>query len=163
MNATDLLDAAKMKRGLDSDNKLALALGVTRGVVSQWRNGTRTPDPQAAMKLADMAVIDRLEALAICELQRETDPRRKQYWATFIPGLRRLATLVAASIVALFCSGFSEQSLALSVEPIPTEYKFQNSQASRDCKICGLLCKIYVVFSQLFGLYQGFAPIPHRA
>jgi len=100
MEIAALLDLAKAKQSLDSDNRLALALVVSRGMVSAWRKGERAPDAQNAMKLADMAELDRLEVLAICELHRETDPKRRAYWAMFRPGLRRVASMVAAVIGA---------------------------------------------------------------
>lgn len=127
MQIADILDAAKTKRGLDSDNRLALELVVSRGMVSKWRNGHDAPDVQNAMKLADMAELDRLEVLATCELHREKDPKRRAYWAMFKPGLRRVAALVTAPVVALILSSLhSDQTLTSSKSSGSTDYKFPN-------------------------------------
>lgn len=113
MNIPQILDTAKTNQSLDSDNRLALALVVSRSAVSQWRSGSNAPDAQAAMKLADMAGLDRLEVLATCELHREKDPKRRQYWATFLPGLRRVAALVTACIAAALTTPQSAEAVGV--------------------------------------------------
>lgn len=165
MTIPELLDAAKAKQQVDSDNRLALALVVSRGVVSQWRNGVRAPDAQAAMKLADMAGLDRLEVLAICELQRETDPKRRQYWATFLPGLRRVAALVIAGVAALF---MSLQDVSASTLRASDQYSLNINSRTFGHELYALFasvaCRIGMAFLLRFGLYQGLCPrYPHRA
>lgn len=113
MDIPTILDSAKTRQQIDSDNRLALALVVSRSMVSDWRNGKRAPDSQNAMRLADMAGLDRLEVLATCELQREKDPKRRQYWATFLPGLRRMAALVTACSAAALSTPQSAEAVGI--------------------------------------------------
>jgi|GEM_PF-1907237 len=156
MRIADILDAAKAKRSLDSDNRLALELVVSRGMVSAWRSGEKAPDAQNAMKLADMAELDRLEVLATCELHREKDPKRRAYWAMFKPGLRRVAALVTAPVVALILSSLhSEQSLALSESSGSTNYKFPLNRIAFWHKF--MLLRLWLFCNGLVSI-RGFAP-----
>lgn len=165
MNVSELLDAAKARQGLDSDNRLALALVVSRSNVSQWRNGSKAPDAQAAMKLADMAQIDRLQALAICEFQRETDPKRRQYWATFLTGLRRLAAVVVAGIAALILTSpdVSARTLEVNNQYLQTINSRTNRRRSHAKNAYRIAKKAWAIMLRL-SLYQGLRPrYPHRA
>lgn len=69
MRTIEMMDKAMERHGLKSDYALAAALKTSRQVVSRWRNGA-TPDPLHAVLLADLAGIDRMDAVAFAELEK---------------------------------------------------------------------------------------------
>jgi transcriptional regulator with XRE-family HTH domain len=93
MSATNkLLDEAKIKNGYKSDNQLAIALGITRGAVSHYRQGVAKPDLFTMAKLADFTGKKLEDIAATIEAEREENPIKKKYWIKKIGG-------IAASIV----------------------------------------------------------------
>lgn len=53
MKAAEWIDRVKSARGWDSDYRVAKELGLTRQVVSRYRNNPSTMDDEAAVKVAD--------------------------------------------------------------------------------------------------------------
>ncbi|KAF1056808.1 helix-turn-helix transcriptional regulator [Variovorax sp.] len=51
-----LIDKASAMYG--SDNQLAIAMGTTRQVISNWRHGHKSPSTEMQQKLAELAGID---------------------------------------------------------------------------------------------------------
>ncbi|UXY14095.1 hypothetical protein N8I74_12275 [Chitiniphilus purpureus] len=76
----EILDAAKAALGKESDNQLALAMGVTRGAVSSWRIKRTAPDAYALMELQKILKVDARELLAIIEAERAKTEERRGYW-----------------------------------------------------------------------------------
>lgn len=70
MRTDELLDAAKHAAGIESDYALAQRLGVTRAVVSSYRQGRTIPDADVAFRLADVLNDDPARIVALCELER---------------------------------------------------------------------------------------------
>lgn len=95
MNIEQLLDAAKERNGLTSDNQLAKALGVSRQAVSSWRNGIKTPDPVACATLAGLTGEPLARVIGIAGEARAISREEKAVW-------RKLAaTAVMLFVVAL--------------------------------------------------------------
>lgn len=108
-NAIDiLLDEAKEKAGFKADNELALAIGVKRQTISNYRKGRSTPDDYAKSKIADLTGRSLQEVIARIELENEPNEEKRRYWENFY---KRLGG-VAASIVAV---------VTLNMTPSPVE------------------------------------------
>ncbi|SFA98591.1 hypothetical protein SAMN04515620_1112 [Collimonas sp. OK607] len=80
MNQIDLIDAAKQQQGLTSDYKLAQALGITTGRISDLQSGRRPADEAEIMMLADMAKIEPHVAFAAVHKDKEKNPAKRAYW-----------------------------------------------------------------------------------
>jgi transcriptional regulator with XRE-family HTH domain len=120
----ELLDRAKERAGVPSDNQLASALGVKRQTVSNWRQGHNTPDAVACEKLAEITGEPLARVLGIAGEARALSREEKAVW-------RRLATaaaVVLATGAAAYGIDFSaapEATYALAVVYI--------IRTSRDC------------------------------
>jgi len=92
MNAIDkLLNEAKIKTGLKSDNALALEIGITRQVMSMARHGKTTFNAYARRRLADLTGRSTDEINALIEIETETDEAKKEYWRNFYKRLGGVA------------------------------------------------------------------------
>lgn len=96
MNATDYLDAAKKAQGFESDYELAQALHTTTGCLSNYRHGRSVPDAYMMTRLAEMAGLDKLEAIAVAELARSKTKERREHWKGF---LNHAASLIVAIVL----------------------------------------------------------------
>ncbi|BCB27287.1 hypothetical protein SKTS_21730 [Sulfurimicrobium lacus] len=95
-NAIDtLLDEAKEKSRITSDNALALRIGVKKQTISRYRKGLSTPDDYAKSRIADLTGRSLQEVIARIELENEPNEEKRRYWENFF---KRLGG-VAASIV----------------------------------------------------------------
>jgi transcriptional regulator with XRE-family HTH domain len=86
MEIQELLDKAKKRAGLNSDYALAQSLGFTKQAISKWRNDLGAPDAEGALKLAGLAGIEPVAALAVCELAKTRDPDKTAFWKTIAAG-----------------------------------------------------------------------------
>ena len=87
-----LLDKAREIRSCPSDAALAKELHVTRGSVSNWRNGVSLPDEVACARLSDMTGEPLAKVLGMVGEARAVSREAKAVW-------RRLAS--AAALVLL--------------------------------------------------------------
>lgn len=87
MNTNELLDQVKARYGLHSDYSLSAKLGLTRSVVSAYRNGKRMLGDDAALKVAELLDLDPGYVLACMEAERSHSAAAKAAW-------ERLADLV---------------------------------------------------------------------
>lgn len=101
-----LLDKIKETRSLASDNALAIALGVTRGSVSNWRHGKNYPDTVQCATIAGFTGEPLNKVLGIVGEARAISREEKAVW-------RRLAAMAAALALlvgAIPLPGHAEQS-----------------------------------------------------
>lgn len=90
----DLIEAAKRAQELTSDAALARAVGVTRGSISNWKNGVSLPDPVACAALAGLTGEPLARVLGIVGEARAISREEKAVW-------RRLAATVTLLLVAV--------------------------------------------------------------
>lgn len=106
MDINAALDEIKRKKGLDSDYKLAKALELHAGLISDYRKGKRIPDAYAAARIALALELEPLEFLAEIEAATEKNETRRRFWQDFLSRRRQgactlvLALLFGASLVA---------------------------------------------------------------
>jgi transcriptional regulator with XRE-family HTH domain len=104
MTIEKLIEQAKEKANIESDYKLAQALGISRAIVSQWKSGTKHPSTTQAIQLATLAKMDEMEVIARIEAATAKTPEKRKFWTDYIEkrGLAALASMwiLAGSITA---------------------------------------------------------------
>lgn len=89
LSTVQLLDLARERQGGVTDYRISKLLGLTPKHVSNYRVGRSTPVNPVAMRLAELAGVDPMEAVAAVNLERSTSPEDREVWETM---LRRLAS-----------------------------------------------------------------------
>lgn len=113
MNIADLLDAAKTRNEIASDNQLAKALGVSRQAVSSWRTGLKAPDPVACATLAGLTGEPLAKVLGIAGEARALSREEKAVW-------RKLAaTALLGAILCVVPFGNSHAASATYEAVVP--------------------------------------------
>ena len=82
--AKELLLECKIKLGIETDYKLAQALEINRGIVSDYMNEKRTPDAYCAVRIAQILGRDPAEIIATIEADSEKNPKRREFWRDFL-------------------------------------------------------------------------------
>lgn len=102
MKARERLLECKVRLGIKSDYALAKALGINRGTLSGYMNGTRIPDAYTDVKMAEILKVHPMLLLAEFEAETEKNAERKAFWVNFG---RRIKSGVLG-IAALTSTGF---------------------------------------------------------
>jgi len=104
MKASEWIDRVKLARGWDSDYKVAKELGLTRQVVSRYRNNPSTMDDEAAVKVADALGAAPEVVLLDQAIERTKSTEAKAALAGL---LKRLGGAAASILLAAGLGGFS--------------------------------------------------------
>lgn len=84
MNAIEkLLEEAKKKAGIESDNALAIEIGIQRQSINHYRKGRSTPDVYVMSRLADLTGRTLNQVVALVEIEKEQSKEKKEYWRNF--------------------------------------------------------------------------------
>lgn len=83
MKIRERLLECKVKLGLDTDYKLAKALGINRARIHDYMTGKRHPDAYAAVRIGETLGIHPMQLLAEFEEEAAKTPERKAFWAGF--------------------------------------------------------------------------------
>lgn len=94
----EFLDQVKARYGLKSDYALAGKLGLTRSMVSAYRNGKRMLGEEVAVKVADLLELPPGYVLACIEAERSHVPAIRKAWEDLADLVKRHG---AAAAVAL--------------------------------------------------------------
>ncbi|MFA1288201.1 DUF3693 domain-containing protein [Xanthomonas axonopodis pv. nakataecorchori] len=94
-----LIDKARKACDRDSDNCLALTLGLQRATVSKWRHGGKIADANL-MALIDLAQADPALAVKIREEESESVVERKA-WGALWDRLSPVTTVIGAMVLAI--------------------------------------------------------------
>lgn len=89
--AKELLLECKIKLGIETDYKLAQALEINRGIVSDYMNEKRTPDAYAAVRIAQILGRDPAEIIATIEADSEKNLKRREFWRDFLQRAKQAA------------------------------------------------------------------------
>jgi transcriptional regulator with XRE-family HTH domain len=123
-NLDDVLDAALVKIGKDSDRQLAIAMGVTASSLSNWRSRRSTPDAYALMELQKILKIDAREILAIIESERAKTEERRGYWEEVKRSFSTKGTVVAVALASTMMLGaVPEKALSFSKMEVSCQAK----------------------------------------
>lgn len=94
----EFLDAVRVKRGLTSDNQLAIFLGCTRQAISGYRYKRTFLDDEIAMRVADTLDIDPAFVLACVHAERERNLEVRAVWER----IANLSMGVAAALMVVW-------------------------------------------------------------
>ncbi|WP_411831983.1 helix-turn-helix domain-containing protein [Pseudoxanthomonas mexicana] len=92
-----LLDKARARKGITSDNALGAHLKTNRQVISQWRHGDSYPSEENIAELAEMAGDDPVQWLVAIKAVR-ADGKAGKAWSALA---KRLAATAAALMILL--------------------------------------------------------------
>lgn len=87
--ARELLLECKIKIGVKTDYKLAQALKIHSGLVSDYMSGKRNPDAYACMQIGLVLKRDPLLVLAEIEAETEKNEARRLFWQDFLLQVRQ--------------------------------------------------------------------------
>jgi anti-sigma-K factor RskA len=111
MKPSAYLDAVKAQLEIESDYALAKRMEVTRGQILAMRNGSRPIPLAVAFKVAITLQLDPAEVIADLEEQREKNPKRRDFWRSFLSRAALVIVTVACTL-ALSFSAISEGGAA---------------------------------------------------
>ncbi|HEY0955930.1 MAG TPA: hypothetical protein VGE36_14295 [Roseateles sp.] len=80
ISTVELLDAARRHQGDVTDYRIAKILGVPQATVSNYRTGRTKPINSIAMRLAELAGFDPVEAMVAVNLERADTPEDREAW-----------------------------------------------------------------------------------
>lgn len=111
MSATsDLLDRVRDAANIPSDNVLSQRLGITRAVISGWRNGNYPVPDERIAQLCDMAKLDGPLWMALIHAERATSAVERKIWRLMLDRISAAAAVVA--LVALSMPGLANAKTA---------------------------------------------------
>ena len=109
-------DEAKKKLAFESDNAMAVWLGVSRATVSLWRNDVGSMDDYAAAKIAGVLGINPMEVIATANAEREKTEERKEFWQDFYKRLGGIAASIIFVVTFIMTPTPSQAAPVLNAE-----------------------------------------------
>lgn len=97
MEISEIIDAAKKKSGIKSNNGIARAIGITSAAMVRINSGFGLPSDQTMIRLGELAGIDRARALLLLNMWRTEGEAKK----TYSDILSRLGTASLCFIMAI--------------------------------------------------------------
>ncbi len=97
----EMLDAAKKGAGVPSDNVLSQKLGITRAVISAWRNGLYPVPDERIAQICELAKLDGPMWMARLHAERATSPVERKMWRLALDRLSAAAAVVALVALSL--------------------------------------------------------------
>lgn len=94
MTPNEYLDATKKAMGIKADNELANRFEIHRARICAYRAGKEWPDNYIVTKMAITLNLDPAKVLADLESQREKNPKRSEFWKSFLSRAILVALLV---------------------------------------------------------------------
>lgn len=91
--AKELLLECKIKLGVKTDYKLAQALDIPTGIMSDLLSGKRTPDAYTCVRMALILERDPSEVLAEVKADTEKNEKRRAFWRDFLQRAKQAARL----------------------------------------------------------------------
>jgi hypothetical protein len=137
MDINELIDRAKDKANLETDYKLAKAIGLSQaGIVSSWRKGKRHPSNEEAVQLATLAGLDEMQVIAEIELRTAKNEKKQLFWKNYLEsrGITACLTMSALAFaivitpqnseaIVLHNKNYSDKKEALSPVPYDVQQK----------------------------------------
>ncbi|MDH1790575.1 DUF3693 domain-containing protein [Stenotrophomonas sp. GD03819] len=109
----EMLDAAKKGAGVPSDNVLSQKLGITRAVISAWRNGLYPVPDERIAQICEIAKLDGPMWTARLHAERATSPAERKMWRL---ALDRLSAVAAVLVLAVFAAPGAARAKAVDSE-----------------------------------------------
>lgn len=102
MKPSAYLDAVKAQLNINSDYELAKRLEIPNANMPGMRNGSRKVSNDIAFKLAIALELDPASVVADLEEQREKNPKRRDFWRSFLSRASMLVVGLACTLVWSF-------------------------------------------------------------
>ena len=90
----DFMDYAIRSKWIENDAMIAVKVGVAAATVSRWRDGSRIPEDDEALVLAEVLMANPDELLPCVRYWKAKLPETKQVW-------ERIAKIAAAAVVVV--------------------------------------------------------------
>lgn len=103
MKTNQYLDAAKEKLEITSDYEFAKRMEISKQDASAIRKGIKPIPPHLAYRIAITLELDPAAVIADLELQREKNPKRAEFWRSFLSR----AVITAMMVCTLALNGFA--------------------------------------------------------
>ena len=96
LTTNNLLDLARERQGGVTDYRISKLLDLKPQHISGYRSGRTRPANPIAMRLAELAGVDPMEAVVAVNLERATSPEDREVWEKLLarvsaPKRRKLA------------------------------------------------------------------------
>ncbi len=136
----EMLDAAKKGAGVPSDNVLSQKLGITRAVISAWRNGLYPVPDERIAQICEIAKLDGPMWTARLHAERATSPAERKMWRLALDRLSAVAAVLVLAVIAapgaarakaVDSQGFSGSDQPHSVYYVPNKIATQAARASQ--------------------------------
>jgi len=96
----DYCDLARKRHAIESDGKLAIALGINRSAISQWRTKRTWPSDSTMIRLAELAGIDETEAILELGAWKNFDTPAYRPYETLLKIVQKTAAIIALVIMS---------------------------------------------------------------
>jgi len=106
----ELLDAARERTGIPSDNALAARLGIQRQLLSKARAGENPLSDERIAQICALAKLDGPTWIAMIHAERATTPTERALWRLMLDRMGAAAAVVA--LVALSMPGLANAKTA---------------------------------------------------
>jgi len=116
MTPSEYLDQIKAKIGVESDYALAHTLDIPKQRISAWRASSAWPDAYACARIAVTLNLNPQDVIADIESQREKNPKRAEFWRSFVLEHQRKAAAWMLGIVSAACFGMASTDDARASE-----------------------------------------------
>lgn len=127
----EMLDAAKKGAGVPSDNVLSQKLGITRAVISAWRNGLYPVPDERIAQICELAKLDGPMWTARLHAERATSPAERKMWRLALDRLSAVAAVLALAVFAApgaaRAKAIDSQGFSGSDQPHSVYYVLRNS------------------------------------
>ena len=119
MTIKERLLECKIKLSIETDYKLAQALGIHRQQISHYMAGTRTPDAYAAVKIGETLGIHPMQLLAEFEAEGAKTEERRAFWENFSQRIKRgIVGMLALSFTAFYSPEHAQAETGLDTHNV---------------------------------------------
>lgn len=99
MLLSEYLDRARANHGLRSDRELGRLLGFQGAAISQWRSKRSWPTEENMVRLADLAGVERQQAIIELAMWRAASPEVRSTYEAIRDALAKTGSLVAVAAI----------------------------------------------------------------
>lgn len=138
----DFMDYAIRSKWIENDAMIAVKVGVAAATVSRWRDGSRIPEDDEALVLAEVLMANPDELLPCVRYWKAKLPETKQVW-------ERLAKIAAAAAVVVAVTPHNTYASTSQYAPcIPGITVFRTARASAARALASLSIRFRRIFQQ---------------
>jgi hypothetical protein len=133
-NPADYIDLALQNPNVENSSDISRQIGVTPSVITRLKKGHTFLDDENMIRLADLAGIDRIEALIDLNRWRSTEKDMSEASSVYLEIAKRLGYLsLAVTLAVIFLGGdaVAEEARTLAEQTISEDPEFINCATIR--------------------------------